>query len=177
MRPARPDDAPAIGDVHARAWAQAYGALLPASAVPAAGELAQAWQQSLAAPPSPRHRVLVATAGERLVGFAALAPASDADSEPTDAEKLAFWATTDTPALESLKISVPFSMVRRPSDNGLAELGLAAAGLASATDGANRRTASRSGSCQALLTSRPKPTGSAGSAQPSSSPPSSARWT
>ena len=50
---------------------------------------------------------------------------------------MAFSATTDRPALESLKISVPFSMVSRPSDRGLGELGLAAAGLASATEGAN----------------------------------------
>ena len=39
--------------------------------------------------------------------------------------------------MESLKISVPLSIVSRPSDRGLGELGLAAAGLASATDGAN----------------------------------------
>ena len=57
--------------------------------------------------------------------------------EPTDAEKLAFSPTTDRPAFESLKISVPLSMVSRPSDSGRGELGLAAAGFASATDGAN----------------------------------------
>jgi hypothetical protein len=51
--------------------------------------------------------------------------------------KFAFSATTDTPAFESLKISVPLSMVRRPSDSGRGELGVAAAGFASATDGAN----------------------------------------
>ena len=51
--------------------------------------------------------------------------------------KFAFSATTDRPAFESLKISVPLSMVSRPSDSGRGELGLAAAGLASATDGAN----------------------------------------
>ena len=50
---------------------------------------------------------------------------------------MAFSAAIDSPALESLKISVPFSMVSRPSDSGAGELGLGAAGLASATDGAN----------------------------------------
>ena len=50
---------------------------------------------------------------------------------------MAFSATTDRPALESLKISVPLSMVSWPSDKGLGELGLAATGLASATDGVN----------------------------------------
>src|SRR5471030_314314 len=41
------------------------------------------------------------------------------------------------PPLESLKMRVPFSIVSAPSDSGLGELGLAAAGWASATDGAN----------------------------------------
>src|SRR5476649_466218 len=41
------------------------------------------------------------------------------------------------PALESLNSRVPFSITRLPSDSGLGELGLAAAGLASSTDGAN----------------------------------------
>src|SRR6478672_2853948 len=50
---------------------------------------------------------------------------------------LAFSATIERPALESLKISVPFSIVSRPSDRGRGEAGLGAAGLASATDGAN----------------------------------------
>ena len=57
--------------------------------------------------------------------------------DPTEAEKFALSAVTDRPALESLKISVPFSMVSRPSDSGRGVLGLGAAGLASATDGAN----------------------------------------
>ncbi len=45
-------------------------------------------------------------------------------SERTEALKLAFSATIERPALESLKISVPLSMVRRPSDSGLGESGL-----------------------------------------------------
>jgi hypothetical protein len=58
-------------------------------------------------------------------------------NDPTEAVTFALSAVTDRPALESLKIRVPFSMVSRPSDNGVGELGLAAAGLASATDGVN----------------------------------------
>src|SRR5438128_1191201 len=41
------------------------------------------------------------------------------------------------PALESLNSSVPFSITKRPSDSGLGELGVGAAGFASAADGAN----------------------------------------
>jgi hypothetical protein len=51
--------------------------------------------------------------------------------------KFALSATTERPALESLKISVPLSMVSRPSDSGRGVLGLAAAGFASATEGVN----------------------------------------
>ena len=50
---------------------------------------------------------------------------------------MAFSATTERPARESLKISVPFSMVSRPSDSGRGVLGVPAAGLASATEGVN----------------------------------------
>jgi GNAT superfamily N-acetyltransferase len=78
VRPARPADAPALGRVHARAWAAGYRELLPAAADEA--QLAEAWASAVTAPPSPRHRVLVATAGDRVVGFAALAPSPDADA-------------------------------------------------------------------------------------------------
>ena len=50
---------------------------------------------------------------------------------------MALPADTDRPARESLKISVPFSTVSRPSDSGLGEVGFAAAGTASATEGVN----------------------------------------
>ena len=80
-------------------------------------------------------------ARSRLSGapFTVAPPASayGPSSEPIEAEKFAFSATTERPALESLKISVPLSIVRRPSDSGLGVLGLAAAGLAAATDGVN----------------------------------------
>ncbi len=46
-------------------------------------------------------------------------------------------ATTEIPAFESLKISVPFSMTSLPSEIGFGEAGLGAAGLASASDGVN----------------------------------------
>jgi GNAT superfamily N-acetyltransferase len=90
VRPARPQDADAIGRVHAAAWRAAYRDLLPG-----AGEsldpqaLAESWRQALEHAPSPDHRVLVATAGPDVVGFAALSPATDADATPgQDAELL-----------------------------------------------------------------------------------------
>jgi GNAT superfamily N-acetyltransferase len=90
VRAARPADAEALGHVQARAWAASYGDLLPAP--PDERQLADAWTIAITDPPSPRHRVLVATAGTRVVGFAALAPSADADAatgtEASDAELL-----------------------------------------------------------------------------------------
>ena len=83
VRAARPSDARELGRVQARAWAAAYRDLLPAA--PDEAQLAEAWAAAVSDPPSPRHRVLVATAGDRVVGFAALAPSGDADAgDPTD---------------------------------------------------------------------------------------------
>ena len=95
VRAARPSDASALGRVQARAWAATYRDLLPA--VPDESQLADAWTQAVTSPPSPRHRVLVATAGERVVGFAAVAPSRDADAaDPgTDAELLVLLVDPD----------------------------------------------------------------------------------
>jgi predicted N-acetyltransferase YhbS len=79
VRPARAGDAPAIGSVQARAWGRAFGAVV-GTLDPHA--LAEAWADAVTAPPSPRHAVLVATAGATVVGFVAIAPASDPDLGP-----------------------------------------------------------------------------------------------
>jgi GNAT superfamily N-acetyltransferase len=83
VRPARADDADAIGSVQARAWAEAYAELLPADAREslAPQSLAASWRAAITDPPSARHRVLVATAGPTVVGFAASSPSGDADAE------------------------------------------------------------------------------------------------
>lgn len=84
VRRARPQDADALGEIHARAWQCAYRDLLPARAEAATAPvaLAAAWRTAVEQPPSAEHRVLVATAGADLVGFVALSPATDADAEP-----------------------------------------------------------------------------------------------
>jgi GNAT superfamily N-acetyltransferase len=91
VRPATPQDADAVGQVQARAWRSAYADVLPpavlAGLMPEA--LAEQWRDAVTAPPSPRHRLLVAVAGGRVVGFAASAPATDPDLDPdADAELL-----------------------------------------------------------------------------------------
>ena len=99
VRPAVPEDAGAIGDVHARTLRASLaagvghdlGAEIAAAIDPAA--LGASWAAAIEAPPSPRHRVLTALAGAQVVGFAAFAPAEvpvevdvadDARSDPAD---------------------------------------------------------------------------------------------
>ena len=76
VRPARGGDAAAIGAVQARAWRRAFAAVV-GTLDPQ--ELGEAWAEAVSAPPSSRHAVLVATAGSTVVGFVAVAPASDPD--------------------------------------------------------------------------------------------------
>lgn len=88
VRPARGDDAPALGEVQALAWRAAYAGTLPPDVMaeldPA--DLAESWRGVLAATPS-RHGVLAACAGADIVGFAAFGPSPDADLAPgRDAE-------------------------------------------------------------------------------------------
>ncbi|MGB5952032.1 MAG: GNAT family N-acetyltransferase [Ornithinimicrobium sp.] len=81
VRTGRPNDAPAIGAVQAETFAAAYTDVLPAEALEQfhPDAFAKVWRDGISAPPSPAHRVLVACAGEQVVGFAALGPSSDAD--------------------------------------------------------------------------------------------------
>lgn len=83
VRPALPEDAAALGDVHARTLratlAAGTGADLPADVAGAVdpGALAAAWSAAIVSPPTRAHRVLTALAGGQVVGFAAFAPATD----------------------------------------------------------------------------------------------------
>ena len=76
VRPGRAGDGAALGAIQARAWSAAFGAVV-GRLDPAA--LAGAWEEAVTSPPSRRHAVLVATAGSVVVGFVAVAPATDAD--------------------------------------------------------------------------------------------------
>jgi GNAT superfamily N-acetyltransferase len=91
VRPAGPADTVAMGAIHSRAWRNSYAGLLPKATLVDLdpGVLAAAWRAAVASPPSPRHRLLVATATDVVTGFAALAPAEDPDTTPVDAEVLA----------------------------------------------------------------------------------------
>lgn len=92
VRAARPAEAERIAQIQLTTWRTAYRRLLPASVLDqldVAG-LARHWRAAVTAPPSPRHRVLVAIEqaadADELVGFAATGPADEhaaAPGEPT----------------------------------------------------------------------------------------------
>ncbi|RJK96485.1 GNAT family N-acetyltransferase [Vallicoccus soli] len=87
VRPARPQEAAEVAVLQAGAWREAYGDLLPPAALDPAA-LAPSWTAAVEHPPTPRHRVLVALDAPGVVGFAAAAPAEDADLDPGAAAEL-----------------------------------------------------------------------------------------
>lgn len=90
VRLARVGDAPAVGLVQAAVWTSAYAGLVTdevlADFQPPA--FTKAWRASLEAPPTAVHRLLVACAGEQVVGFAAVGPSGDPDAADGDGEVL-----------------------------------------------------------------------------------------
>jgi GNAT superfamily N-acetyltransferase len=88
VRVARESDAPAVGFVQAVVFREAYAAQLPAEVVATfePRPFINAWRASLAQPPSRDHVLLVACAGEQVVGFAAVGPSSDPDAGERTAE-------------------------------------------------------------------------------------------
>ncbi|MEP7035575.1 MAG: GNAT family N-acetyltransferase [Dermatophilaceae bacterium] len=90
-RTARASDAPAVGLVQAAVWRAAYGHILSPEVVEQLDgpSFARVWRDSLTHPPSPRHVLLVACAGEQVVGFAAVGPSQDGDATEAAGEVLA----------------------------------------------------------------------------------------
>lgn len=94
VRPARRQDAAAITDIQVRAWQEGYRDLLPAevlaqvTAPDAVAVWRERWLEAAVAPPSARHRLLVAVSSQLVVGFAAIAPAEDPDLDPASAAEL-----------------------------------------------------------------------------------------
>ena len=82
VRRARPNDAPAIGLVQALVFREAYARRVPDEVValfePEA--FARSWRESLSAPPEGVHRLMVACAGDQVVGLVAVGPSQDPDA-------------------------------------------------------------------------------------------------
>ena len=90
VRLARTSDASDVTAVQLEVWRRRYADLLPEGALGAETQTTMAahWAESIAAPPSSLHAVLVATAGRLLVGYVVTAPAEgeDGTGEVTDLE-------------------------------------------------------------------------------------------
>ena len=82
VRRARPNDAPAIGLVQAVVFREAYAGRVPDDVVALfePDEFARSWRESLTAPPQGVHRLMVACAGDQVVGLAAVGPSQDPDA-------------------------------------------------------------------------------------------------
>lgn len=82
VRTARRNDVPAVARVQAAVWRDAYGPLVDAEVRDSFTQAAfePAWRQSLQKPPTPLHRLLVATEGDTIVGFAAIGPVAQAET-------------------------------------------------------------------------------------------------
>lgn len=88
VRTARESDAPAVGLVQASVFREAYAGVLPVEVVDGFEPQAFAgvWRRSLATPPAGVYRLLVACAGEQVVGFASIGPSQDPDASPETGE-------------------------------------------------------------------------------------------
>jgi GNAT superfamily N-acetyltransferase len=87
VRPAVATQVADLAALQMRAWRAGNFPAVPAELLDGESEIdmAAGWHSAITAPPTPRHRVLVAVDDDRVVGFAAVAPAADPDLTP-DAE-------------------------------------------------------------------------------------------
>lgn len=88
VRSAVVNDAPAVGQVQALVWQEAYDGVVPPQ-VHAAFDpqsFTAAWRDSLRTPPEGVHRLLVACAGDQVIGFVAIGPSQDPDAGQTTGE-------------------------------------------------------------------------------------------
>jgi ribosomal protein S18 acetylase RimI-like enzyme len=82
VRRARVNDAPAVGLVQAVVFREAYSGRVPDEVVAQfePDAFARSWRESLTAPPGGIHRLLVACAGDQVVGLCAIGPSQDPDA-------------------------------------------------------------------------------------------------
>jgi GNAT superfamily N-acetyltransferase len=94
VRAAYPGDVAAVAEIQVRAWREGYRGVVPEAALaemtgPEAVALwRERWAEAVAAPPSPRHRLLVAVDEGVITGFAAHAPAGDPDLDAATTAEL-----------------------------------------------------------------------------------------
>lgn len=82
VRPAVAEDAATIAHVQLTAWRSTHAERLGAALEQLdTAAFTQSWSEAISRPPGPGHRVLVACAGARVVGFTAVRPAAEGTGE------------------------------------------------------------------------------------------------
>lgn len=91
VRLARTSDVDGIADVNVRSWRQRFAATLPAEVLDSMdpSDIAMVWASGILNPPTVGHRLLVAVEAADVVGYAAIGPSQDPDTEPGTGELLA----------------------------------------------------------------------------------------
>jgi GNAT superfamily N-acetyltransferase len=90
VRNARPEDAPEIARIQLATWRTAYRRMFPPHVLAQLeeGPLTAGWTEAITAPPSKRHRVLIAVeqsaTADQVVGFAASGPADEQALAPEE---------------------------------------------------------------------------------------------
>jgi GNAT superfamily N-acetyltransferase len=111
VRSARAADAAEIARIQLATWRVAYRRIVPASVLAEldAAWMAERWRAAIEAPPTPRHRVLVAieqSDQDYRVGFVAAGPADEAALAPEEALALAQSGDTARLGLDPLGAGV-----------------------------------------------------------------------
>lgn len=90
VREARLSDVAAVAEIQVQAWREAYRGFMPKDALDemtaSTDPWRERWAEAVSAPPSPKHRLLVAVDEGIVSGFAAFGPASDPDQDESAAE-------------------------------------------------------------------------------------------
>ncbi len=81
VRRARPDEAGDVARIQRTSWARAGTSVVPAAVLDrlVADEVVAQWAQTIEAPPTPGHHVLVAREQDTIVGMVAFGPAESGD--------------------------------------------------------------------------------------------------
>ncbi|MGA0209007.1 MAG: GNAT family N-acetyltransferase [Candidatus Nanopelagicales bacterium] len=90
VRDATAADASAVAAIQSECWSHDFD--WPTQVLTEFGhhDPEMQWARAVIAPPGPGHRLIVATQGSMVVGFAALAPSGDADAQARDIEIVAW---------------------------------------------------------------------------------------
>ena len=117
VRPARLIDAGDFAGVQHRTWraaSEAFGLPEP----PELSQIERAWEHSITAPPSARHRSWVAVGDEAVVGVAAVTPASDPDLDTERCVELVLLAVDPSARRGGHGSRLLTAAMQTASDNG-----------------------------------------------------------